>query len=392
MKKFFLFGAICLAMASCSSEEEIYSPDSPRQEIALSAGYVQKASSRAPLEEPKLPEDGSFNMMVTARYQRPKDYLGEKNYESFFEGQTFKCETHDAGWSAGWYYPFDGKMQFLAYAYPNKANMPDWQGKDFNTGKVVTLTPSVTAQWDYLDADKDGRKKGEIEKLVLTVTDFDGNHDLVYGSLLNVDCPPASRQTMSFNHAFALLQFYADAEGFPGVIEIDKIEVVDVIRRGGLLSVTAGDPSTAEWIWQSSENPDAPLYEDYEEEKVAVFPGSNTHPLTLVNQKGDMALDHGLFGNLLICPREQRSGIIIYYKIKNNGHSSSTESYKTYIDLSGYDEVHQEGGQWKMGNRYQYWLHFTPTAITYDTTVQEYSDDDFSGELHIPDDNETSPY
>lgn len=385
-------------MASCSSEEEIYSPDSPRQEIAFSAGYAQKPSTRAPLEDPKLPEDGSFNMIVSARYQRPEDYLGDKDYEPFFEGQTFKCETKGAGWSAGWYYPFDGKMQFLAYAYPTKDYMPDWTSLD-EGGNKVNHTPSVSAKWFYHEAEEpvEGGTPpagpfGQIEKLELTVKDFDGNHDLVYGSLLNVDCPPASRPTMSFNHAFALLQFYADAEGFPGVIEIDKIEVVDVIRRGGLLSVTAGEQSTAEWIWRSDENPDAPQYEDYEEEKVAVFPGSNTHPLTLVNQKGDMALDHGLFGNLLICPREERSGIIVYYKIKNNGHSSSTESYKTYIDLSGWDETHKEYGQWKMGNRYQYWLHFTPTAITYDTSVQEYSDDDFSGELHIPNDNETSTY
>ena len=393
MKKSLLFAAVGVAMVSCSSNEEIYSPDVPKQAIAFSAGYVQKASSRAPLEEPKLPEDGSYFMYVTARYQRPKDNYGEKDYESFFEGQTFKCESKDAGWSAGRYYPFDGKMQFLAYAYPNKDNMPDWQGKDFNTNEVVMLTPSVTAQWYYLDADKDGRKKNEIEKLELTVNNYDGNHDLVFSNLLNVACPPATRQMMSFNHAFAWLQFYADAEGFSGVIEIEKIEVVDINRRGGLLSITAGNPSTAEWIWRDdAKYPDAPMYEE-NLETVAVFPGRyNAHPLLLINQKGDPSLDHGMFGNLLICPSENRTGIIVYYKIKNNTQSSSSKSYKTYINLDVFDDVHGEQGQWKMGNRYQYWLHFTPTAITYDTYVQEYSDDDFSGDLYIPGDNTTSPY
>ncbi len=313
-----------MVMASCATNEEVYTPEAAQQEIGFE-GYTQKATSRAALEDTTLPTDNSYTMHVTAAYL-DSHKTGQTAYVTYFQDEVFDFtgDAETGAWKDGWYYPLSGTIEFMAYAYP------------------AACTTAPVATWSYTDTGVEGR----IKQVVLDCTDLTGAEDIMYSELKdNISCPQNQNVSLTFSHALAWLQFNVKS-ATANVIEIQKIVVNDVSLNGDLTVVAANANASGSWQADAVDN------------------------VTILNANGEAVQPYMIantdkfqeYGNLLIVPTtDGRKTATITYTITNSGGESAPMTY--VLDLA------ETGKTWDEGNKYVYNITITPYEITFNTQV-----------------------
>ncbi|MGN0092193.1 MAG: fimbrillin family protein, partial [Alistipes sp.] len=297
-----------VAMASCAKNAEVFT-NTP-VEIGLSAYNHNAAPRVAAFDGTTFPT--TLPIFVSALYHNEAG-----GNETYFENVKFTYNTDS--WKAGWYYPFNGTIDFLAYSTEKE----------------------VAADWTI---------GSEIESVKLTFTDpLDGKEDVLYSDrLAGITCPQTVSKNLTFHHALAWLYFNIKAKttAAADAVKINSITVNNVSLSGDAL-ITAGATSSVAWS-----NPSTPT-------NVAV-PDFTTTPLTTTAQS--------VANGLLVVPQSQTS-FTINYTITNGTGSGVVEKTMNYtVDLTA------DSPTWDDAKKYIYNINVSLNEITFTADVVDYTE------------------
>lgn len=304
MKKLVLFIVAAVAITACAKNEEVYT--GTQKEIGLFA-YNQNVTRGAAFDGTTFPTECDMNVSAL--------YHDENNSAStYFENVKFTYATDS--WKAGWYYPLNGTIDFMAYS----------------------TDAGVTATWIINSA---------INSVALTFdTALDGKEDVMYSNLLSaVSCPQTVDQKLTFKHALAWLYFNvkAKSQAAADAIKINRI-TVNGVSLSGLATITAATNSSVAWTELSSAAD-------------VVVPDFSAAQLTLYAQ----AVGNGL----LVVPQNQTS-FTINYTITNGSGNDAVERTMDYtFTLADTDK-------WSDAKKYIYNINIDLHEITFTADVTDY--------------------
>lgn len=299
-----LFIVAAVAITACAKNEEVYT--GTQKEIGLFA-YNQNVTRGAAFDGTTFPTERDMN--VSALYHNEKSQAVK-----YFEDVTFTYTTDS--WKAGWYYPLNGTIDFMAYS----------------------TDADVTATWSIDNA---------INSVELAFdTALDGKEDVMYSNLLsNVSCPQNNNQKLTFNHALAWLYFNvkAKSQAAADAIEINSI-TVNGVSLSGKATITAAATSSVAWT-----NPSTPAD--------VVVPDFSAAQLTLDAQ----AVSNGL----LVVPQNQTSFTINYTITNGSGENIVKHTMDYTFPLIGTDK-------WSDAKKYIYNINIDLHEITFTADVTDY--------------------
>ncbi len=299
-----LFIVAAVAITACAKNEEVYT--GTQKEIGLFA-YNQNVTRGAAFDGTTFPTERDMNVSAL--------YHDENNTAStYFEDVKFAYVTDS--WKAGWYYPLNGTIDFMAYS----------------------TDADVTAEWDI---------DNSIKSVVLTFdTALDGTEDVMYSNLLSaVSCPQSTDQKLTFKHALAWLYFNvkAKSQAAADAIKINSI-TVNGVSLSGQATINAAASSSVVWNKLSS---------------VAgvVVPDFSAVQLTL---------DAQVVGNGLLVVPQNQSSFTINYTITNGSGSDTVENTMDYtFTLTDTDK-------WSDAKKYIYNINIDLHEITFTADVTDY--------------------
>lgn len=308
MKKLMLFIVAAVAITACAKNEEVYT--GTQKEIGLSA-YNQNLTRGAAFDGTTFPTERGMN--VSALYHNEKSQAVK-----YFEDVKF-TNPDGSSWKAGWYYPLNGTIDFMAYS----------------------TDVDVTAVWSIDNA---------INSVELAFdTALDGKEDVMYSNLLsNVSCPQTVDQKLTFKHALAWLYFNvkAKSQAAADAIKINSI-TVNGVSLSGTATITAAATSSVAWTNLST---------------VAdvVVPDFSAAQLTLDAQ----AVGNGL----LVVPQNQTSFTINYTITNGSGENIVKHTMDYTFPLIGTDK-------WSDAKKYIYNINIDLHEITFVADVTDYTNE-----------------
>lgn len=304
MKKLMLFIVAAVAITACAKNEEVYT--GTQKEIGLFA-YNQNVTRGAAFDGTTFPAERDMN--VSALYHNEKSQAVK-----YFEDVKFTYATDS--WKAGWYYPLNGTIDFMAYS----------------------TDADVTATWSI---------DSTINSVVLTFdTALDGKEDVMYSNLLsNVSCPQTVDQKLTFKHALAWLYFNvkAKSQAAANAIKINSI-TVNGVSLSGKATITAAGTSSVAWTELSTAAD-------------VVVPDFSAAQLTLNAQ----AVGNGL----LVVPQNQASFTINYTITNDSGDNAGEHTMDYTFTLTDTDT-------WSDAKKYIYNINIDLHEITFTADVINY--------------------
>lgn len=306
MKKILLAAVAALAIVGCSQNEEI---EKAGEKAEINFGTVVKNSTRAAVTENDDLQKSGF--IVYAYKTADAITVAEtKLGDAFMSGVEV---THSSNWTVNggpYYWPFEGKVQFFAYA----------KGDAVKNFKVATDAKYPTLEYTIADA-----ASAQIDFVVAKATD-------------------QSKQTadvsLAFTHALTQVNFSAKSENSGMVYNITSVKLANVYNSGTY------NFENSEWT-----KTDAAVLTTYEyplaDGGVSVTGGATE--ATQLDQAN---------GALMLMPQSMTatSKIIITYEVrKDNVLIDKVENFD--ISLSA-------GTEWKAGQKIRYTLALTSKGAT----------------------------
>ena len=344
MKKFICIAAGMAALvalvASCNKESAHgFSQDDQKQfinnEIAINTsakatkGYVTGSTFfDTAIAELHAGEDGDPSDVKVEREMKISSFL---HPQTGSEGNYFVDYTYAKGADGKWhhdpaiYWPFGGKLDFLAYSAMNPFDAKD-------------------VAWN---------EKNASESLVLTVLEDRTQDDIVYCSAVNCESANgANAVPMQFKHAQAWLEFQIKvaSEAMEDKIAIQDIVIENIYNDGELTITNNSGDAKAEWNFRKSQSKNVIFDDQY-----------NVYG----TQKADFSLENAIDSEInymdMLLPEQAKTSFVIRYILA--GQPNVLE----YRYTLGTDN-------WLQGNKYVYEIMFNVNELTVAPSVKEFVD------------------
>lgn len=305
-----------LALTGCTSEETD-SPSMGKQAIGFTA--VTKVASRAAVTSAT---NWTPDIHVASAYQASKDGTFSNLFGVAGDFVTF---TYSSGiWTSFpiYYYPDDGKVDFLAYV-SGTAN-------DDLVEHTAALTRDASTGFKEMTLD-------------FTSNKLKGQTDVMYALTTNVACPTTSSVALNFKHSLAWLTVTM-SEATDNVLV--KSLTVDGVYLTGKLTVPVTDRALGAPSW------DVTGVERAEAVPFSAFCPADPTPVKDLNSSAM---------GVLVVPGAQTELTFTYRMVSN-----PTVDIVHTIDLGELDP-------WEAGKHYIYNITIGLTGITFTCNVDDYS-------------------
>ncbi|MCC8120303.1 MAG: fimbrillin family protein [Bacteroidales bacterium] len=343
MKKIYLIVAIGAALGACTSETDIVELEAP-QSITLQT--VTQKSSRAAFDGSTLPV--KTPIYVTA-YNKITEDDGTTSYNEYLKNVEFTCynpnvtDPNNRFWTANYYYPTSGDVDFIAYT----CDYSDQENDYFDQVKPTKVDVSIDE-----DAQRITGMNLEFGELLK------GQTDVTYSSVASatrLSNGTFAQPVLSFRHGLAwivvnFLKGSSDAED--DAMLISHVKVKNVNLSGSMdLTIDADNNYNVEWTANDTKkDAEFPAYEDIGDDGIAFGDAAGAET------KG-----------ILVLPCDEQ--VITFKYCTKSGENSYTgfTEYTTTLDNSTL-----AGHKWEAGKKYIYNFTITSNKIQFTTTVTDF--------------------